>query len=287
MISIIVPYRIIIDSGSATSYSKIRVQFDSSEPSRVPAVQKVVPCSSAISASMMSVGFFGLDTPLCSPIGNSYMSNNNSTNNAHQAVPFTPRIPNSPRSLHTPTSSSGMNARGVANGAGLGSIPGGSVIADVGEPFWVQLLHPRTHGVSTPIPTTTHRTHYDSALEGAPLTDACDIKRSDSKECNAFQGYGTWSDPDEQSMAEMKKYVTAIDKRMFWEMTKAIIELPEITEFCSMSVKTSKDLAILLRKTEYKVLWTSEGADIIPKQTAADLVRAAYVSDADSRSSNV
>ena len=271
-------YRIIIDSGSATSYSKVRVQFDSSESSRIPAVQKVVHCSSAISASMMSVGIFGLDTPVCSPIGNSY-TYSNGNNNAHQ-VPLTPRIPNSPRSLHTPTSSSGINARGVASGAGPGSIPAGCVIGDVGEPFWVQLQHPRTHGVST-----LTRAHYDSAVEGAP-TDANDVRRSDGKDCNASQGYSTWSDPDEQSTAEMKKHITATDKRIFWEMTKAIIELPEITEFCSMSIKTSKDLAILLRKTEYKVLWTSEGADIIPKQTAADLVRAAYVHDADSRSAN-
>ena len=274
-------YRIIIDSGSATSYSKIRVQLESSESSRVPVVQKAAHCPNAISASMLSVGIFGLDTPVCSPLGNSYMSNNGS-NNAHQ-VPFTPRIPNSPRSLHTPTSSSGMNARGIANGAGPGSVPAGSVIGDVGEPFWVQLLHPRTPGVSPP----THRTHHDSAVEGAPLTDVCDVRRSDNKDCSALQGYGTWSDPDEQSTAEIKKHITATDKRIFWEMTKAIVELPEITEFCSMSIKTSKDLAILLRKTEYKVLWTSEGADIIPKQTAADLVRAAYVTDADSRSTTL
>lgn len=271
------------------------MQFDSSEPSRIPTVQKIINSSNAISTSMMSVGIFGLESPVCSPVGNAYTSNNNgnnnNNNNTHQA--FTPRIPNSPRSLHTPTSSSnGINGRGAGAvyGTGPGSSPSGSIIGDVGEPFWIQLLHSRTPGVTTSTQKVPCDMHCDSGggvVDGASLIDAYEIRRPDSKDCATLQSYGSWTDPDEQSMAEIKKYITATDKKIFWEMIKAIIDLPEITEFCRTAIKSSKDLATLLKKTEYRVLWTSEGADIIPKQIAADLVRAAYVPDPDNKNTNM
>ena len=59
-------------------------------------------------------------------------------------------------------------------------------------------------------------------------------------------------------------------------MAKAIIELPEITEYCNCSIKNSNDLAALLKRPEFKILWTPDAADILPKHCASELVTAAY-----------
>jgi hypothetical protein len=93
------------------------------------------------------------------------------------------------------------------------------------------------------------------------------------------KSYGPWMDPDEVFFNEAKKTISLSDKRTFWEMAKAIMELPHLTE-CgngNIAIKNSKELATVLRRPEYRVLWTADAPDILPKDAAAELVSAAYI----------
>jgi hypothetical protein len=76
---------------------------------------------------------------------------------------------------------------------------------------------------------------------------------------------------------ESKKFITVTDKRIFWEMAKALIEFSDISAACKCSVRNEADLTLMLKKPEFRVMWTSEGPEILPKDMAANLVRFAYV----------
>lgn len=221
---------------------------------------------------------FGLHTPSRSPAGNCNISNN------FPVTAFTPRMNSSPRLFcpHTPgapaqsSSAAGKGpGPGIGSGfsggvtGGVGSVQPSGVVGDVGEPLWVQLSHPsgaqtKSEAIGTPHPLTLWD---NSTLKGVEC----------NKDWSVTQGYSCWSDPDDLSMAELKKFISEADKRMFWEMAKAIIELPEISHFSNSSIKNAKDLAMILKKPEYKILWTAVAADILPRQAAAELVTAAYV----------
>jgi hypothetical protein len=86
-----------------------------------------------------------------------------------------------------------------------------------------------------------------------------------------------WCDPDELFNTESRKAINATDKRVFWEMARAIMELPELASKCTCEIRDSKDLAAMLKRPEFRVLWTAEAPDILPKDAAAELIMAAYV----------
>lgn len=88
-----------------------------------------------------------------------------------------------------------------------------------------------------------------------------------------------WTDPDDLFVqVEAKRLLTTTDKRVFWEMAKALIELPEISRACRRgSIRNEEELTLALKKPEYRVLWTIDGPDILPKTAASELIRAAYV----------
>lgn len=86
-----------------------------------------------------------------------------------------------------------------------------------------------------------------------------------------------WAEPDEMFLSESKRFFTVTDKRVFWEMAKALIELPEISNACKGVVSNASDLVNMLKKPEWKVVWTNEASDILPRDMAAELVKAAYV----------
>lgn len=86
-----------------------------------------------------------------------------------------------------------------------------------------------------------------------------------------------WNDPDELFLTEAKRFFTITDKRIFWEMGHALIELPEISNACKGMICNANDLVTILKKPEWKVIWTNEAADILPREMAAALVQAAYV----------
>jgi hypothetical protein len=143
-------------------------------------------------------------------------------------------------------------------------------IFDVVEPFYIERKKksPFTLGMQA-LSFTPGR----NILPGTPFPSVIQSHTSPPSEVTY------WSDPDETFLNDVKKLITSLDKRIFWEMIRAIVELPEISESCSHTnvIRNAKDIATLLKKTEYKVLWTPDVADILPKSILAELVVAAYV----------
>ena len=87
-----------------------------------------------------------------------------------------------------------------------------------------------------------------------------------------------WLDPDELFLVEAKSKVTLSDKQLFWEMIRAIIDLPSLAAQCNTKIKNAKDLTALLKGTEYRILWSPAAPESLPKEVCAELIRAAYVS---------
>jgi hypothetical protein len=65
---------------------------------------------------------------------------------------------------------------------------------------------------------------------------------------------------------------------MFWEMARALIELPELSIASTGSkIRTPADLTAILKRPEYRVLWTADAAQYLPKEMAVELITSAYV----------
>ena len=88
-----------------------------------------------------------------------------------------------------------------------------------------------------------------------------------------------WYEPDELFLLESKRFLSSTDKRIFWEMARALIELPEISLACKSGIKSPQDLAITLKRLEYRVLWMKDAPDYLPKEITSELIRAAYLSN--------
>eukprot|EP01041_Mallomonas_annulata_P007489 gene7489-15328_t len=88
-----------------------------------------------------------------------------------------------------------------------------------------------------------------------------------------------WSDPDELFLSDMRNKITVTDKNTFWEMLRAIIELPSFAQLVDVSVKDESDMVRILKAEEYRILWTSEAPNFFPSAAAADFIRAAYIKE--------
>jgi len=49
--------------------------------------------------------------------------------------------------------------------------------------------------------------------------------------------YGPWVDPDDVFVAECRKAVTQRDKTVFWEMCRAVMELPKLADHCDTPLR--------------------------------------------------
>lgn len=96
-----------------------------------------------------------------------------------------------------------------------------------------------------------------------------------------------WYEPDELFFLDAKRYITSTDKRIFWEMSKALIELPEISLACKTGIKNSVELANALKRPEYKILWTKEAPDILPKEIAAEIIRSVFINTGNNQNNNL
>jgi hypothetical protein len=124
--------------------------------------------------------------------------------------------------------------------------------AEVGEPFWIEQMSPTSE---QKVLSPSHIRH----VNGLSLSSV------------------TWCEPDEAFLTDIKKLITDSDKRIFWEMAKAIMELPMLIQNSRSTILNSRDLAVLLKRTEYKCLWTLDAPHILPKDAAIELISAAYV----------
>ena len=85
-----------------------------------------------------------------------------------------------------------------------------------------------------------------------------------------------WQEPDD-TYATNRQVVTVTDRRLFWEMSRAVVSLPQLSHFCQGPVRTSATLCAFLLCKEHKVLWYPEvSLDFLPKDDALDLIKRAY-----------
>lgn len=93
-----------------------------------------------------------------------------------------------------------------------------------------------------------------------------------------IQENSNWSDPDELFLTNANRLITATDKKMFWEMARALIDLPELRIAShGSSVRCAEDLTRVLKRPEFRVMWTSDAPQYLPKEVATELILSAYV----------
>ena len=89
-------------------------------------------------------------------------------------------------------------------------------------------------------------------------------------------GGDAWMEPDEYYMTTQKA-VTANDRRLFWEMARAITLLPALAQHCRGPIKSPRDLTLFLMRRENRVVWAPEASlDFLPKEEAMLLIQQAY-----------
>ena len=87
-----------------------------------------------------------------------------------------------------------------------------------------------------------------------------------------------WSDPDD--IFTNAGFITDEDRTMFWEMVQSLVELPLLLEHLvdGPNGPITVDMLVgLLRRPEYRDLWTDDGHDCLPKGCACTLLKAAYM----------
>jgi hypothetical protein len=137
---------------------------------------------------------------------------------------------------------------------------------EVGEPFWIE---------QKPLqPFTTAPIIKQEMLSPSFPEDS---NRLNTKNSEFSFSSVTWCEPDEAFLKDIKRLITVIDIKIFWEMAKAIMELPTLLEHSRSTILNSRDLAVMLKRIEYKFLWTSDALDFLPKDAAMELVSAAYM----------
>lgn len=247
-------FRTVIEAAPSTGYGKLRVIYDNNDNIR---------------------GSLDLDEPKGHRHNMSDLSNNtlnqlgypySNYDNHQTSNPFLVSDHSLPHSPTVPK----LTAQKVSHPivAPFSTIPVGS---DIGEDFWIQLT--QTNAPATPhIQTSTRNQTYqgNQGLSKPSLPIPSTPLRGQGQE------YSMWYDPDELFISEIKKHVTAMDIQLFWEMVRAIMELPKLSEHCHAIITNSMSLAALLKKTEYRFLFSENSANILPRDAAIDLVAAAY-----------
>lgn len=137
-----------------------------------------------------------------------------------------------------------------------------------------RMLHPVSHELTSPRRDASGP-RPSSAINNDPQIFVGDIGEpflvQMSKEGS------TWSEPDEIFVQDSKKLITMSDKRIFWEMIRTLIELPQIASHCKTGIRNTRDLVSILKKTENRILFTVDGPECLPKDAALELLASAFV----------
>lgn len=193
------------------------------------------------------------------------------------------------------------------------------MVGDVVEPFWIQEVNPGHHGHGIGIGVGIGRggggkgdPHGSSGGASVGL-DGHVQGRGQGQGILQGDVVGPWMEPDEWFLSEARKVLRVTDKRTFWEMIRAVIELPELCNtLCAtsspapstssssgghvaggvgvgvggagggpamqiLSIRNPRDLAAILKRPEYRLLWTADAAEHLPKDVTCALVASAYV----------
>lgn len=86
-----------------------------------------------------------------------------------------------------------------------------------------------------------------------------------------------WQDPDEFCTEALNKLIKHQDKRIFWEMSRVLVDLAEIRAHVKFGITCAADLTDVLKRPENRILWSSEGTDTLPREVLSDLINTAYV----------
>jgi hypothetical protein len=246
----------VIEAAPSTGYGKLRVIYDNNDNIR-GSLDLNDPKSHRHNMSDISNSTLN---QLGYPYSN-YDHNHNASNPflvSDNALPHSPTVPKlTPQKVSNP------------NVATFSTIPVGS---DIGEDFWIQLS--QTNAPATPHIQTNTRNQTYQGNQG-PSKSSLPIPSTPLR--GQGQENSMWYDPDELFLSDIKKYVTALDIQLFWEMARAIMELPKLSEHCHAIITNSMSLAALLKKTEYRFLFSENSTNILPRDAAIDLVAAAYV----------
>lgn len=85
-----------------------------------------------------------------------------------------------------------------------------------------------------------------------------------------------WMEPDEYCCYN-KPIISVTDRRLFWEMARAITTLPALASYLKGSIKSPPEICSFLLRKENKTVWFPEAPlDFLPKDDALDLIRKAY-----------
>lgn len=86
-----------------------------------------------------------------------------------------------------------------------------------------------------------------------------------------------WSDPDELFLDFARDKITVADKIMFWEMARAIMELPGLSNNINSGIRCTDDLTEVLKRPEHRLFWIPKAPEFLPKSVASELIATAYV----------
>lgn len=239
--------RVALECGSGVGYSKLRVAFDQEKSSRLP-VPPLSPNSKINNlTSDTSAAHKGAGT-------------NSVTVAAAGSPPFTPRNSKdlifhhhalTPAALH-------MHTKPAAPGA---------------TPHQATLL---SGGLTSPTGGTHKAETQAQAHRSIPPAVIGDV--AEPFWVQPIQENSNWTDPDELFLTNVKRTITATDKKMFWEMARALIDLPELRIATHGSnIRSAQDLTRVLKRPEYRVLWTADAPQHLPKEVATELILSAYV----------
>lgn len=253
----------ILESPGSVGYSKVRVAFDN---------------TAAANGGGVGGGLYGTATAATATVMERTPSHTrahgypHATNN-HRSMamdnkppPSSPRLPSSGNSLNgsIPLTMQPPTSPKVVYGD---TTPSGSYYYPPSQ----QQQPPLPSIQQQPLHTTASSTTSSSSMNHQIIGDVAEPFWVQEP-----QDMAVWCDPDELFAQEAKKWLTVTDKRIFWEMAKAVIELPEITRACKGIIRSVHDLTSMMKRAEFRVLWTPEAAEIFPPMAAADLIRYAY-----------
>ena len=87
-----------------------------------------------------------------------------------------------------------------------------------------------------------------------------------------------WVKPDAVCLEAARKTVSASEGAAFWEMVRAIVELSDLREQCKGRMCANSDIAAILSRKEFHVLWSfnERVPGFLPKRCALQLIQESY-----------
>lgn len=69
-------------------------------------------------------------------------------------------------------------------------------------------------------------------------------------------------------------------------MATAVMDMPILSSQCTSGLSCSSDLAVLMKRPEYRILWTAEAPELLPKDVACEIISTVCVSPSTSALGN-